>query len=309
MSLYSQEDIHHLQHCIYQTFLEKPRLYYDMGAKQCGTVRNTFTKYWKLGLEDKVFFPPQIRLKMYKNRKEYIYLVQSDKVHELYDYYQNQPNTIYLAYTVGKFDLFIQTSKPLRVIPNNTILQGSRSNYIFPKTPYYSFETAFEKIETFLDQSHEKSSLVVEYPEEPEIKGASYGWQIYPYLKYNLRPNYTSIVRKLGISFTSFYKGFEYLLKVSTVLLPYYPHGFRQYSQHFFVFWSDYEDLLCKLFGFLPCHVSITKIGEALLIYTSIQREGVSKDRFFRLCYDLLKLELVSRYWIAIPGFHWIPDL
>jgi hypothetical protein len=308
MSLYSQEDIRQLQHCIYLTFLHSPRLYYDRGAKHCGTVRNTFTKYWRKGLNEKIFFPPQIRLKMYENRKEYIYLVQSDKVHELYDYYENHLNVIYLAYTLGKFDLLIQTDKPLDVIPSNTILYGSRSNYIFPEIPYYSFETAFEKMKAFLNLSHETSRMAVEYPKEPEIKGVSFGQQVFPYLKYNLRPNYTSIVRKLGISFTSFYKGFEYLLKVSTVLLPYYPLGFHQYSQHFFVFWTDYEDLLCELFGYLPCYVSITNVSDALLIYASILRDGMSKYHFFRLYYDLLKQGYVNKFWTATPVFHWRPD-
>jgi hypothetical protein len=288
--------------------LEDPRLYYDKGAKRCGAARNTFTKYWYQGLEEKIFFPPQIRLNMYKTRKEYIYLVQSDAVHELYDYYRNHPDVIYLVYTVGKFDLFIQTSKPLNVIPNNTIHFGSRGNYIFPKVPYYEFERGFDKIDFLFEQEHEKSSLSVEYPEEPDIKGASYGWKIFPYLKYNLRPNYTTIIKTLGISFTSFYKGFEYLLNVSTSLLPYYPLGFRQYSPHFFAFWSDHEELLCELFGYLPCHVSIVKVGEALLIYAGIKRDGVSKDRFFRICYNLLKQGVVNKYWTAIPAFHWKPD-
>jgi hypothetical protein len=283
-------------------------LYYDRGARHCGTVRNTFTKYWGEGLKEKIFFPPQIRLKMYENRKEYVYLVQSDKVHELYDYYENHPNVIYLAYTLGKFDLLIQTDTPLESIPHNTILYGSRSNYAFPKIPYYSFETAFEKMEALLNRSYEPSWMTIEYPEEPEINGASFGWQIFPYLKYNLRPNYTSIVRKLGISFTSFYKGFEYLLQVSTVLLPYYPLGFRQYSQHFFVVWTDYEDLLCELFGCLPCCVSITKVNDALLIYSSILRDEMSKYHFFHLCYNLLKQGYVNKFWTASPAFHWRPD-
>lgn len=309
MSLYSQEDIRLLQHCIYSTFLHDPRLYYDRGAERCGTARNTFTKYWEKGLEDEVFFPPQIRLQMYEDMKEYIYLVQSDSVHMLYEYYLSHPNVIYIAYTMGKFDLLIQTSKPLEMIPDNTVLHGCRSNYMYPETPYYSFDTAFNKIDALLRRTHEPSCLQVLYPKKPEIKGESYGWQIYPWLKYNLRPNYSSVAKRLGISFTSFYKGFEYLLQVSTVLLPYYPLGFRQYSQHFLVFWSDYENLLCELFGYLPCHASFTKIGNALLMYVSIQRDGVSQDRFFHLCYDLLKLGFVKKSWAATPAFHWKPDL
>ena len=43
--------------------------------------------------------------------------------------------------------------------------------------------------------------------------------------------------------------------------------GLMQYSQHLFVIWSDYEILLCKLFGCFPCHVSIVKVNDVLLVY------------------------------------------
>jgi hypothetical protein len=308
MSLYSQEDIRQLQYCIYETFLKDPRLYYDRGAKRCGAARNTFTKYWKNGLEDQIFFPPQIRLKMYNTRKEYIYLVQTDIVHELFKYYQCHPDVVYLAYTLGKFDLLIQTSKPLEIIPNNTILYGSRSNYWFPKTPYCEFNSALNKVDYFLHQSHDPSCLIVEYPEEPEVKGGVWGWKMFPYLKYNLRPNYTWIVKKLGISFASFYKGFEYLLAISTVLLPYYPLGFLRYSHRFFVFWTDYEDLIRELFSYLPCHVFVTKVNDALLVYTGVLEEGKSKKHFFDICWYMLESGCVKNFWTATPVFHWIPD-
>jgi hypothetical protein len=309
MSTYSQEQIHRLQHCIYRVFLHNPRLYYDKGAKICGAARNTFTKYWRDGLANEVFFPPQIRLNMYRNRKEYIYIVQTDEIDELYDYYRTHPDVIYLVYTIGKFDLLIMTWSPLKVVPNNTIQYGSRGNFIFPETPFCTYGTALDHAEVALERPHMPSSLSVEYPDEPELKGASYGLQIFPYLKYNLRPNYTFIVKKLGISFTSFYKGYEYLLNVSTVLLPYYPLGFLQYVQHFLVFWTDYEDLIREVFSYLPCHVSIVKVGDALLVYASVQQDWRVKRRFFNLCYKMLEMKLVKRYWTANPHFHWIPDL
>lgn len=308
MSIYSQEDIRLLQHCIYRTFLHEPRLYYDKGAERCGTVRNTFTKYWKKGLEDKVFFPPQIRPKMYENRKEYIYLVQTDSVHELFKYYQGHPDVIYLVYTLGKFDLLIQTNKPLEIIPNNTILCGSRGNYWHPETPYYKFDLALDKIDDLLHQTHNPSCSAVEYAEEPDIKGDVWGWKIYPYLKYDLRPNYTWIVKKLKISFASFYKGFEYLLAVSSVLLPYYPHGFLQYSRRFYVFWTDYEDLIREAFSYLPCHISITKVSDAMFVYAGIREKGIMKKRFFDLCYRMLELGYVKKFWTATPVFYWVPD-
>ena len=307
MSLYSKEDIRQIQHRIYLTFLYNPRIYYDKGAKQCRIAKNTFMKYWKEGLKDQVFFPPQIRLKMYRERKEYIYLVQNDKAHSMYEYYKKHPDITYLSYALGKFDLLIQTDKPLEVVPDGTLLHGSRSNYIYPETPYCTFEAALSRMEALLSQSHEPSKITVEYPEEPELKGTEYGLQLLPYLKYNLRPNYTLVVKRVGISFSSFYKGYEYLLKVSTVLLPYYPFGLLNYSQYFFVFRTDYEHLLCELFGYLPCHVSITKVSDALIVYVTVQEGKGLRERFFDLCYRLLDMGLVNQLWAADPVYHWRP--
>ena len=308
MSTFSKEDLD-LHYCIYRTLLTDPRIYYHVAAKKCGVARNTFTKHWEEGLEQGIFFSPQIRPKMYSARKEYIYLVQTDNVHELYEYYKNYPYLVYLAYTLGKFDLLIQTEHPLEVIPHNTILWGSRSDYQYPHTPQCTDKAALDTIEDLLDRPHEKSHIPVDYPDEPDIMGHQWGWKIYPYLKYDLRPNYTWIVKKVGMSFTSFYRGYEYLLKVCSVLLPYYPHGFLAYSQHFFVIWSDYEELICKVFGCLPSHVSITKLNGALLICAGIRENWRIKNRFLNICYDMIKKGYIKRFWTVNPIFHWKPDI
>lgn len=307
MSAFSKESLK-LHYCIYRTLLTDPRIYYHKAAKKCGVARNTFTKHWEDGLEQGIFFSPQIRPKMFSTRKEYIYLVQTDDVHELFEYYKNHPHLVYLAYTLGKFDLLVQTSRPLEVIPNNTILWGSRSNYSYPDTPRCTDEEALNTIQELLDRSHEKSHLPVDYPDEPHIVGHQWGWKIYPHLKYNLRPNYTWIVKTMGMSFTSFYRGYEYLLKVCTVLLPYYPHGFTEYSQQFFVIWSDYEQLICNLFGSLPSHVSITKLNDALLICACIREKGKIIIPFFKLFYKMLEIGIIDKFWTATPVFHWKPD-
>ncbi len=308
MSIFTEEDIRRLQHRIYLTFLYNPRLYYDEGAKKCGTVRNTFTKYWKEGLDELIYFPPQIRLKMYRTRKEYIYLVESETPNKLYKEFKLNPDVIYLSYTLGHFDLLIQTCKPLQEIPEKTLFCGSRSNYDYPETPYCTFESALKNMRTLLNQEHKPSKSTVTYPDEPFLKGAEYGWRILPYVKYDLKTNYTYIVKKTGLSFSTFYKGFEYLLNVSTVLLPYYPYGFKEYYQHFFIFWTDYENLIRDLFAFLPSHVSITKVEDALILYINIQEGAKFREEFLDLCYLMLELGYLRRFWTAQPVYHWHPD-
>jgi len=94
-------------------------------------------------LKEEIFFPPHIRLKMYENRKEYIYLIQSDSANKLYEHYKKQSDTVYITYTSGKFDILLQTSKPLDVLPDRTIFHGSRGDYIYPETLNCSYESAF----------------------------------------------------------------------------------------------------------------------------------------------------------------------
>lgn len=300
-----------VHHCIYTTFLDKPRLYYDDLAKICGSSRNTVSRYWKDGLENLIFFPPQIRLDMYKERKEYIYLIQSNSPHKLYRYFQKEPTLVYMVYASGKFDILLQTSEPLDVIPDRTLFYGSRSNYIYPKTPFRSFNDALNRMEALLDKEHSISKIKVEYPEEPPVKGNPYyGKKIFPYVKYDLRTGYTEIVKKLHIGFDSFYKGLKYLLNVSTKLLPYYPLGFRLYSQYFFVFWSNYEEFLYEFFGLLPCHVSITKVNnEALVMLVSIQKGAKMSERLLFSCSRMVDLGLVDYFWSSRPIYHWIPDI
>jgi hypothetical protein len=297
-----------LHHCIYRTFLNEPRIYYREATKICGVARNTFMSHWKKGLEDGVFFPPQIRSKVFKTRKEYIYLVQTDDIHELFEYYKKHAHVIYLARTLGRFDLLIMTDQPLEIVPDNTIFRGDRSRYWYPFTPFCTYEEALDGIDDLLELSHSPSKIEVEYPEEPAGRAAKWGWKIYPYLKYNLRPNYSWIVKNVGMSFSSFYDGYEYLLDVCNVLLPHYPFGFQQYSHRFLVVWSDYEQLICDMLGLLPAHVSITKINDALFAYVNIENNGEIKKRVFDLCYELKRRNLVSRLWTATATFYWVPD-
>ena len=309
MSIYSRKDFHEVLHCIYLTFLEEPRIYFDVAAKRCNVCRNTITKYWKEGRERLVYFPPQTRFKVFENRKEYIYLIQNNTPHKLFDYFKKQSDIIYMSYTSGKFDILLQTSKQLDVLPDRTLLYGSRSNYIYPETVCCSYESALNRMGQLLDKDHTPSKIVVEYPPEPpEVGSSHYGWMIYPHVKYDLRTGFTKIVKELHISFDSFHKGLTYLLNISTKLLPFYPLGFRLYSQYFFVFWSDYEEVLCEFLGCLPCHVSITKVKDALVAYVSIQKGEDMSETFFQLCSKMVELGLVNYFWSSRPIYGWRQD-
>ena len=308
MCIFLQENIEKLHHSMYLTFLREPRLYYDEAAQKCGVSRNTFSKYWKQGLIDEVFFPPQLRLKMYSNRKEYIYLIQNDNADDLYQYFMMHPDTVYVTCTSGKFDLLLQTKNPLKVLPDRTLFSGARSDYFYPETPLCNYNKALDRMEALLDREHAPSKIDVSYPEEPlEVGKSDLGWKIFPYVKYNLKTGFTPIIKKLHISFDSFYKGLDYLYNVSTVLVPYYPSGFKWYSQHFFVFWSNYEHLLCESFSQLPCHTSITKVRDALLVYASVEK-GLIEKQLLQYYFKLTRSGHIDRFWSSIPVYHYARD-
>jgi hypothetical protein len=44
-------------------------------------------------------------------------------------------------------------------------------------------------IDNLLDQSYTPSKTEIRYPEKPVGKETKWGWKIYSYLKYSLRPN------------------------------------------------------------------------------------------------------------------------
>ena len=215
-----------------------------------------------------------------------------------------------MSYTSGTYDILLQTCKPLDVLQDRTIFYSSRGNYIFPVIPYCSYENALDRMEALLDHEYSPSKIKVEYPPEPKgIGNPRYGWMIFPYVKYDLKTGYTKIVKNLHISFESFHKGLEYLFNVSTVLLPYYPLGFRLYSQYFFVFFSNYEEFLCTFFGCLLCHTSITKVNDALIMLVSIQKGEDLSERLFHLCFKMKDLNLIDHFWSSKPVYYWIPDM
>ena len=309
MCIFFQDKKDQVHHRIYLTFLRDPRLRYESAASTCGICRNTLSKYWNDGLQNLIFYLPQCRLKMFEDLKEYIYLIQSDSAHELFEYFKDNPSLVYIAYLSGKFDIFLQTSKPLDILPDRTLFYGSRGNYIYPETPFYSYETALNRIEMLTKQEHTPYKIPVEYPKEPPEEGSShYGKMIFPYVKYNMRIGYTQIAKNLHISFTSFSKGLEYLFNVSTVLLPFYPLGFNLYTQYFFIFWSNYEDLLVKSFSYLPCFTSINKVGDALVVYTSAEK-GLYEKRLFQFYFKLKDMGYIERFWSSIPIYHRIPSI
>jgi hypothetical protein len=233
------------------------------------------------------------------------YWRQNDNADDLYQYFMKYPDTVYVTCASGKFDILLQTNRPLNVLPDRTLFSGVRGDYIYPETPFCSYESAINRMEALLNRDHEPSKIEVNYPEEPSMVGdSSLGWMIFPYVKYNLKTGFTSIVKKLHISFDSFYKGMEYLYSVSTVFLPYCPSGFRLYSQNFFVFWSNYEGLLCDSFSNLPCHTSITKVKDALLVYASVEK-GLLEKRLLQFCFKLVHAGYVDRFWSSIPVYHW----
>ena len=125
-------------------------------------------------------------------------------------------------------------------------------------------------------------------------------WPLSTYPRYGLLPCYNMTHNRVRGLID---------MRVSTKLLPYYPLGFRLYSQHFLVFWSNYEEFLCEFFGCLPCHTSITKVNnEALVMLVSTQKGETLSERLYRLCFRMIDLGLVNHFWSSKPVYYWVPD-
>ena len=85
MSRLSPERIHSLYRGIYEAYTDNFRIQLHELTGLLGTVRNTAASYLEKGREDGIVFPPQLRLKMFEEVKEYVYALKVDDTFRTFD--------------------------------------------------------------------------------------------------------------------------------------------------------------------------------------------------------------------------------
>lgn len=149
-----------------------------------------------------------------------------------------------------------------------TILGGIRSNYVVPTVPRQSYNTAFKKILKKSEEDIEPSLFDTKL-----LEGAKWTvdlWELYHYLKYNVRCKFIPLIEKFDFGTTTFYKKYNEILAQTDSYVPFFPLGERNYAPFYLLFKTQYQDFVANCFSELPVFSTHLRIKDSLLSYIRI---------------------------------------
>ncbi|MBU7045915.1 MAG: hypothetical protein HXS54_05715 [Theionarchaea archaeon] len=218
---------------------------------------------------------PHIRLRSFKNFKEYVYFVCCEKPLELFLKYRDDPRVLYHSVISGFANLWIVTKEPIN-IEGKIVVEGYRSDYFSPLAPYHSWEKATHnmqsKIRTFDREQYEPEGLIKTHWDET-VKWNSEYETLYREFRYDLRKSLTPIFKKHHIPWRTLYNWFEKLPGFCSIHTNYYPESISMYHAYLFMFQTDYEDFIINLFSELPTSCLFFKVSNGLLLFVHLKNE------------------------------------
>jgi predicted transcriptional regulator len=309
MSILTKEQQTHLIRALYEMRLQEPRLSVHEMARSLGAARNTVYRYLNHALDKGILFKPQLRLKMFRDVKEYVYAVSSDSAHDTFQTLKKKNSVCYELFATGYIDLLIMSDAPLSRKGVKELgdirIEGPRSDFICPVVPAVDYETALHQIETHVQNDFCPSRWDVEYsPRSVVWKPLDY--DLFSLLRYDLTVKYTVLARSARMSFDGFRWSLDRILANTQIVVPYYPEGYSHYVRFLLMFRSRYENLLIELFSFVPCCTILYKVGGWIMVHFKILPLDLT-DWFFNMLYNLQDSGYIDCVKTAVPILHWRP--
>lgn len=308
MSRLSSERKHSLYRGIYEAYTDNFRIKLHELTDFLGTVRNTAASYVENGRNNGIVFPPQLRLKMFAEVKEYVYALKVDDVFRVYEKLKSNPKIFYMEAGKGIFDLLITASLPLDLsnIPLIKVaVQGTRSDYIIPFVPDIDSRTSLEWMLRKAEENPSPSTWKVTYPPR-EVIWTNRDWDIFQVLRYNASIKYTDIATWIPMHSVTFSRALERIKANTICYVPYYPKRYEWYVGWILLFQSSYECFLIDLLSCIPCTTVIYKVTDWLFAHVRV--EASYTGSYLRLFLKLQDQGYVNTFDMACPALGWHPD-
>jgi hypothetical protein len=309
MGRLSPRQRYRLYRLIYEVYMKNPRIKLYELAKYLGVVRNTAADHKKRAYEQKILFPPQLRLKMFAEVKEYVYALKADNAFRVYEELKSDPRVCYQVLCRGRFDLLVTTSFPLddNEIPHSEIaIGGSRSNYIIPFIPDIDFRISLERMQKKVrTESISSSTWDVTYPHR-DIIWTNRDWDIFQLLRNDVSTKYTRLAAQVPMHYDTFSDSLERIFANTAMYVPYYPKGYDWYVKWILMAKSHYEYFLIDLLSCIPCTTVIYKVADWLIAHIKVA--GDKSGDFLRFFYGLENQGYMDMFDIASPALYWYPE-
>lgn len=291
---------------IYEQVLQDERISLTNMAKNLELARNTVRSHFNYMIKNEILLPPNLRLKMFSDLREYIYFLNFDKPVRVYQELEKDPRVIYHNVTSGAFNMVVSTDSPVDFESHphfeNCVLQGPRGDLCFPHISRDTFKEAFQKIKKTLEEDNlTRGKLPTEFPPR-EIVWTDLEWKLFYDLKYNMRRTFTEIVQRYGISKWLFYKSYERIKKNCIKLVSFFPEERLNYSDFYFLIKTDYEESLKDLFMLLPCSNMVWHVGDRMVAWINILRTFPFRD-FFGLLHRMDDYDIIEDVTYSLAFF------
>ncbi len=191
-------------------------------------------------------------MKVQKNGLEDLkYCTRGDTVNArnskaLFDKLRENPHIEYMVCCKGEFDLLIITNERIDLTMEDefrgVLLSGERGNYIYPDVKRGDYQIIFNEIDEFLKRKEFVPSKITTETGERGNEWSEREERLFRYLKQDAGRKFTIIERQLKINRAVLLVSYAKVRKHTSVVVPYYPKGFREYTKFYVVMQTKYEE-------------------------------------------------------------------
>ena len=281
--------------------LDNPRARYTEMGRRAGISHKTAKDHFISFMEEGVLYPPQMRIKNSEQIKEYIYLLKVNNPHSFIPFIEKEEWIFYYCILIGHFNLIFMSYRPIDLSHlegyEKTVVSSIRSDYFVPEISEKTYETAFQNIAHTCERKIDPSLLDVGLH---DVKWTEELWKLFLDLKYNLRVDFTLLMKKHEFKYTTFYERVKQLLRNTCMYVPLYPLKESKYSLFYFLFKTKYQKLIVESFGELPVFSTHLRIKDFLLCRVPTPY-GLEKEHFHYTISLWEKKGIIDSYKLSMP--------
>ena len=271
MTVLTEEQLRNMPFIFQSCIEDHPRVQPAEMGRKAGIARHTAKKYFDLFIEQKVLHPPQMRLKICDRIAEYVYLLKVTDAEAFIPVLEAEEYVFYYCTLGGSYNLLFMSYNPIDFSHlkgyEQTVLSGIRSNYYVPPVENRSYKTAYREIFESCNRKVEPSMFEMKFE---EFEWTEELWELYCDLKYDLRVDFTPLVKIYGFKSSTFYERINLFNRYCDIYVPLYPDGEDNYTFFYLLIKTDYQKFVVESFGQLPVFSTHIRVKDFLLSYVPV---------------------------------------
>ncbi|MGD2249595.1 MAG: hypothetical protein PVF58_14405 [Candidatus Methanofastidiosia archaeon] len=248
-------------------------------AKNTGLSRNTVSKYLKYMLNRNILVGPYLEMKSSKSYTEYMYFMNFENPHIVFEYLKEFPRVVYHALGAGDWNTVVVSVTPLnfsRLVGfQDMVYTGVKYGVETPKIRVTEWGTCFDDVNDTIKEFSPGSPCknrewgpVLDWDEEE--------WELFSTFKKNLRQKKTPVLQDLDIRYEVYSAWIDRLAQYCSVHVRFYPEGYNHYVHQWILLDSVYEDQVKKVLSLFPTTPVVFQVGDQLLVEVGIITEVVT---------------------------------